>query len=491
MVIDMAEGGVGGRADGWVDGRDGAGVIDGEDSCADPPSATATRSLRVGWLRGGIRTHRHVFIVVSGFIAISALFDVAYPIVRGNDHMWFQAVDLVRWLRASQYIVWGWIGGVYTSGTGVLSLPGLALVLTPVAWLTNVMHLTESFPFVLKHPSSWPPLYLYALCMSAIPLVSLDSLALRLGYRKSTRIWLTVGEALLLWQVIAWYGHPEDALALGFAIWAVLASKSEKYEKSGWLMGVGLCFQPLVIVIVPILWSQFPDTKRKMFILRSALFPAVLVGTFLASNPHGTWLALHEQLSSPQVNHATPWAYIASKSGRQVAYKPATRVVVNGSARSSLEYFRAVRAPRSIQQGFSNLLIVFTAGCIGLWLSWKKVALRLAMLVWIAALALSIRTVFEPVMISYYFWPYSALALVVLAGTRRRWAFSGFALMIVQIFLGFVRVNPWIWWTPQLLLSAAVLTIAWRGAKERDLGDPEAGREQDWHVKERVKETSS
>ncbi len=102
------------------------------------------------------------------------------PIV-GHRSGWFTPVDLWGIFRGAHYVGWGYLGGVYTYGTGVLSLPGLPIVLAPVAMLSGHLGLTESYsPFFLSHPSAALILQPVVLLLTSTVLFAADALAERL-----------------------------------------------------------------------------------------------------------------------------------------------------------------------------------------------------------------------------------------------------------------------------------------------------------------------
>ncbi len=84
----------------------------------------------------------------------------------------------------------------------------------------------------------------------------------------------------------------------------------------------------------------------------------------------------------------------------------------------------------------------------------------LAALLWWIAVALALRTVFEPVMVSYYVWPPLAVALVA---ASRDWIrlIPATATAVVLTFLAQVSWrNPWVWWTPVVVVLGLTLAAA-------------------------------
>ena len=96
--------------------------------------------------------------------------------------------------------------------------------------------------------------------------------------------------------------------------------------------------------------------------------------------------------------------------------------------------------------------------CVGLAGVWRPD--DLTSLLWWIAVTLALRTVFEPVMVSYYVWPPLAVALVA---ASRDWIrlLSATVTVSVLTFLaqGSWR-NPWLWWTPIVLVLALTLAVS-------------------------------
>ncbi len=107
---------------------------------------------------------------------------------------------------------------------------------------------------------------------------------------------------------------------------------------------------------------------------------------------------------------------------------------------------------------------------------WRRDVWRI---VWLAALVLAARTLFEPVMVPYYVMPGLALSLV--AGRRHtlRWlgvCVAGAGLTVMT----FTHHGRWEYWLALTGLTAAMLALAWpvqpvREAKDGDLPTSEGG----------------
>src|ERR1019366_3842943 len=91
--------------------------------------------------------------------ALSLVTGMAYcllwsPVVR-HSHVWVVPWDIWGAFRSAQFIGWGDLGNIYGAGTGLVTLPGILLLFLPVVLIAGAFGMTESFPFILPHPTAW------------------------------------------------------------------------------------------------------------------------------------------------------------------------------------------------------------------------------------------------------------------------------------------------------------------------------------------------
>jgi hypothetical protein len=140
----------------------------------------------------------------------------------------------------------------------------------------------------------------------------------------------------------------------------------------------------------------------------------------------------------------------------------------------------------SVAAGPARALAVLVAcGCAALtWRRWQTARRPgmwrpddLAALLWWVAVTLALRTVFEPVMVSYYVWPPLAVALVA---ASRDWLrlLPATVTATVLTFLSQVSWrNPWVWWTPIVVVLALTLVSARPGRSAAAQMLPEPGEQ--------------
>lgn len=397
-----------------------------------------------------------LFVVVSG-MAVSLLW---FPVV---DHVsgWLTPGDLWGTFRDAHLIGWGGEADVYQSGTGYLSPPGFPLLLAPIAMLSGALHLTESFPLYLHRPGAWlllgPAEFLYG----AVVLFPIDALARRFGVPRARRVVVVwTSAALCVPQLLLW-GHPEDLLAVAWALYGLLAAFDSRWTRSAVLLGIGVAIQPLVVLVVPLVFARLCWRLWA----REAGIVALPTALLLAAPVLHTWRttvhAIASQPTFPKIGHATPWMALspvlhAQKIGHEVVGLPTTTATTAGGPERILA-----------------LAIAVAVGAVA-----ARVRPSEPGLVWLATLCLAVRCVFEPVMFPYYTLP--ALLLVVLGagiGSRRQFIVA-LGAAGACLWVAGVNTPPWEYYVlvTVLLLAACLLSIPCRGgAAQQRAGDPVGG----------------
>ena len=339
---------------------------------------------------------------------------------------WYVPGDIWGVFRASHYVGWGGYADIYDPGQ-VNSFPGILFLYAPVAMLSGALGLTESFPLTVPHPTAWLVLGPYSLIIGAVVLFALDSLADRLGVSKGRRVVLCFAEAAILWIVDVAWGHPEDSLALALAVWALLGLWSGHTKRAGWLFGFAILMQPLVLLALPLLFFQTGARDRARTLCRCAVPSALALFLPFVADWQSTKRSVIEQPFLLRFAHITPWTSWAPKVG--------TDAVAGGPGRA---------------------VTLIACVAIGWWSMRRRPGL--AEMVWIVAVCLSLRTVFDSALASYYPWPPMALALVV-AATRGRARFALTCVCAMGVTVAASSHGPWlVWWTE--VVGGLVLTLA-------------------------------
>src|ERR1700751_2342393 len=225
---------------------------------------------------------------------------------------------------ATTRLAHGNIGGLYAPPTGLISLPGAAVILLPGAAVISALGLSLTIPGPHNlYPAVWLVAGPYQIALCCVTLFAVDALAEQLGVRVWKRGLLAAASAGILWSVSARWGHPEDAVAVGLLLYAVLAQARARLVLAGWLAGAAVCVQPLVLLALPVMLALLPWRRMAPFLVRAALPSVVLLGATAIANWHDTYRSVTSQPDSPGINHPTVWTSLAPQmAGQNVAAGP-------------------------------------------------------------------------------------------------------------------------------------------------------------------------
>jgi hypothetical protein len=359
---------------------------------------------------------------------------------------WALPDDLWGTMIAAQRLIHLDLSGLYTPPTQLVSLPGAAIILIPVVAVIDLAGLHLGLPQAHgAHPGLWLLAGSYETAVSAVALFAADAIAQRLGATRPKRFLLAAAGATALWSVTIRWGHPEDAVATGLLLYAILALADGRTSRSAWLAGAAVAVQPLVLLALPVLLVAAEPRRWPGFLARTAAPGVLLLAAAAAANWTAASHAVTSQPNSPRIDHPTPWIYLAPHlAGGQVAAGPARILAILAACGCALAAGRRWRATRPAPAA--------PAG------EWSQQAL--AGLLWWIAVALALRSVFEPVMVAYYLWPPLAVALIAASRYWSRLFPTGCAVVVLTFFSQIQWRNPWAWWTPMVAGLALALFLA-------------------------------
>ena len=351
-------------------------------------------------------------IVVSVvFLVLGLLYLFRWgSVVQHTPSLWLAPDDIWSSYLAASALIHGHLGAIYSSTSGRPSFPGILLALAPLAAFSNRQHTAvieiAKHHHLLAHPQVFssvgssllqteerasgagqfvfhPQIFVFLapwmLALACVALFACDALAERLGVARGQRALLSVAEAVLLWNVAVFWGHPEDAVAVALAVYALIFAIDGRFTGAGWLFGLALAAQPLVIVVFPVLLVMSGKRRALGLAVRGVIPAAAVTLGPLIADAHATLRAVVEQPTFPYVanNHQTPWTFLAPRIG----------------GRGKNESFGG---------GPLRIVNLALAVVVGWWARrWRD---RPAMLVWAAVLALGLRCFTETVMTPYYCW---------------------------------------------------------------------------------------
>jgi hypothetical protein len=400
------------------------------------------------------RLKRRMFPLISTIgLLLVGMYTTTWGPTEIGAKEWALPYDLWGTLVAATRLAHGNIGGIYAQPTGLISLPGAAVILVPCAAIIAAAGLSLQIPGPHNlHPPVWLLAGPYTILLCCVTLFAADALAEQLGVPWWRRGLLSATSAGILWSVSARWGHPEDAVAVGLLLYAILAQSRSRPALAGWLAGLAICVQPLVLLAIPVMLAVLPWRRMPAFLARAAAPTVVLLGAAAVANWHATYTAVTSQPDSPIINHPTAWTSLAPHmSGGNVAAGPARLATI------LLACCCAVVVRRRWLAALNSADSRDPAGPATGW--WPDAAL--ADMLWWAALTLALRSFFEPVMVSYYPWPPMAVALIP-AAALGWWRFLGAGLLAGGLTAAAQGPSHdvWIWWAPIVAGLAVMLAIA-------------------------------
>jgi hypothetical protein len=372
---------------------------------------------------------------------------------------WAVPDDLWATMIATQRILHLHLAGLYTSPTNLVSFPGAAVILIPLVAIIDAAGLPLHAGPQGPHPTEWLLIGPGETIIAAVALFAADALAERLGASRPKRFILAAASATILWSPTIRWGHPEDAVAVGLLLYAVLALSDSRTSRAAWLAGAAVAVQPLVLLAFPILAVVVEPKRLPGFIGRAAAPSVLLLGIAAAANWTATMHAITNQPNAPTVDHPTPWIYVGflapHLSSVTVAAGPARALSVAVACLCALANWRRWRRARRPGE-------------------WSPEILQDVL--WWIALALALRSVFEPVMVSYYVWPALAAALVAASRDWLRLLPAGVTAIVLTFLAQASWRNPWVWWTPMVAVLGLTLLFAYprpaRSAAAQVLPEP-------------------
>jgi hypothetical protein len=358
---------------------------------------------------------------------------------------WTLPDDLWGTMTAAQRLLQLHVGGLYTPPTGLVSFPGTALILVPVVALMDIAGISLHAQSASDpHPLSWLFAGPYQTGIACVALFAADALAERMRLGDLRRALLAGAGAVGLWSVTVRWGHPEDAVAVGLLLYALLALDEGRRARAGWLTGAALLVQPLIVLALPVILvavyaggpDLLPGRLRGLpgFCARAALPSAVALGIAAAANWDAVYTSITRQPNYPGIDHPTPWTSLSPHLGDGAVAAGPGRLLAIGSACACGLAFAFLRGRR---------------------------ADALPWLLWWVAVCLALRCVFESVMVAYYLWPALQLALIVSAQRMSRLMVSAVLASVVTFGSQLSSRGPWQWWSLTMAGLLAVLACAW------------------------------
>ena len=397
--------------------------------------------------------------LAAAMLVSGMLFEFFWVPVVYHHQQWFAQADIWGMLRAAHFVGWGYLGGVYTAGNGVLAFPGMPILLAPVAMLSGRLGLSESVnPVMLAHPTAIFLLLPVELILASTVLFAADALAEELGTSKGRRAGLCVLLTVLVWPMVALWGHAEDALVMTFALFAMRAMLRRRWVRTGWLLGFAVVLQPLIALTIPLFLAASPAGQRIRFAWRCAAISVVTTAVAFLGNPTETYRALVTQPGEPSLNHPTPWVALAPRVPDPLSQAHQGTLPTLGHHIGGFHTVRwSTRPVTIVSSGPGRLIDVILALLLAAYV-WRRPQAP-ERLLWLAGVVLASRCFFEAVMTPYYLTP-PLILLLVLATRAKGWRFPVTLLVAVAVSrFAYQPLGEWAWWLPVVVALSVILYL--------------------------------
>jgi hypothetical protein len=196
--------------------------------------------------------------------------------------------------------------------------------------------------------------------------------------------------------------------------------------------------------------------------IRSALPAIALLAIPLTQSWANTSRALFKQPNYPSIDHPTPWLALApvlAKAHPTVLHR-FWKTERLGHTVFTASYVHTI-AGEVVAAGPGRAIAIALAVLMGVWAYRHQP--NLAQVIWLIALALSLRCVFESVMDPYYVWPPLAVALILAVRDRRRFLVFLVSAGAVTVW-SYRHTGPWAYWLPIVILLGVCLACTFPGS---------------------------
>jgi len=380
-------------------------------------------------------------------VAAGLVYTVAWSALA--RHGWQSVSDLWNSAGIGLAIAHGHWAAVYGPGSQLDAPPGLECALAPFMALGHALGLRTAAEMHHGYVAFWLVLAPFATILASSALFALDAAARRWAFSERRRLALSLVAGLGVVSAVVFWGHPEDCVALAFVVWAALAVERDGaggLARAGWLLGIAVAFQPLALLAAAPVVARFGRRVLPPLACRLALPSIVVVLPALVTHAGQTLHRIVDQPSFPADASSTPFSHLARSLG-------------NGM----------------YDGGTLRLAATVAAVALG-WVACRH-RHDLPTVLFVMAVAFTIRVVLETELLGYYFFP--VIALCLLLTMRQGWPRFGWcaALSVACIALGNRREHAIaLWWPAIIATTVAMVILAYGAVAEADRGRVDLAR---------------
>jgi hypothetical protein len=382
-----------------------------------------------------VRTKRKVLrvsLILTLFVTVFGTLYTAWAIPAYYGSGWSIGIDPWVPMRAADSIARGDYVHIYSSVGGFVATPGLPILLAPIAWVGQRLHLTEGLgPLASKRPTEWliygPFGYLLTLLLFW-GMGRLDrDIGAEIGRKDGRGSGYLVAQlsilALVFWPTSIVFAHFEEIVALAFTLFALRRLLQREYVAAAVMLGIAVAFKQWAALLIPLFIGWTPRGSRLKVIAWSVGIPGVLLVPPLLGDRQHAWNALLHAQVFPSLGRTALW--------------------VSASRPFAANGFRA-----------GSLAFALIAG----W--WLRDRGSTRMVLAGSAVVLTARLLFEPVLfVPYLCAPLVLLVLHARARGRRGWLAIALGIVALLMFTS-LRIPQWVFWPVEIALWIPLLWVA-------------------------------
>ena len=322
---------------------------------------------------------------IATFVLVMAYSLLAHSIFHVGKVALVSPSDLWSLSNSSSAMLHGHFAHIYVRHGALTSPPALEFVMMPVLGLGQLVGLSPRLSVSGEPLSLWFVVGPVAILLASTVLFAADAVARswRLDHRQRVAVGLV--SALGVANVVGFWGHPEDCVAVALVLWAALTM--ERFGEAGArraavLLGLGIAFQPLALLGVAAVLARLSWRAAARLWWRLVLPSVALLVLPLLAEPHRTVFVLVRQPFQPRYISLTPLSGLASHL-----------------------------APGLDGGGSTRLVAIVVGAALGVWVCHRHHSLPTVLA--LVSVAFFLRIVLETEINWYYLWPVPALCLLL------------------------------------------------------------------------------
>ena len=372
-----------------------------------------------------------VVATVAMLVGVLAFSLMGHAVLHSGQDGLLSPGDLWSLASSSSAVLHGDFANIYMRHGALTSPPAFEIALMPVMGLGELVGLSPHLRATGEPLSLWLVLGPAAVLLASTALFAVDAVARAWSFSEQRRLALALVGGLGVANVTAYWGHPEDCMAVAFVLWAALSMErrgSAGASRAALLLGIGIALQPLALLAVAPILARLTWRRAGRLVGWLAVPSLVVLAAPLIAETHRTLFVLVRQPFPPAYVSLTPLTSLASHL-----------------------------SPGVDGGGPTRLVAILLASALAIVVCHRRHDLPTVLTM--VAVAFFLRVLLETELNWYYLWPVPALCLLLaLRRSPFRFALCSLALVASAV-LGNHRVHDIALWWPALMATVVVMLL--------------------------------